>query len=144
MALQRELKFRVWDSLLKQWRNSPQLVLRPDGKVTDGSISIEEPVQFFIDLKDKNGKEIYEGDLVRFGYTEYNDFFGRVAWFEDRAAFGIVSGNAFETMEDLIEHMHLLEVVGNIYELPCKPDHNGECLLCDECVGGCPFLTLGE
>jgi hypothetical protein len=138
------LKFRVWDSLLKQWRNSPQLVLRPDGKVTDGSISIEEPVQFVIDLKDKNGKEIYEGDLVKFGYTENHDFFGRVTWFEDRACFGVRTGNAFETFEDLMDYMKYFEVVGNIYELPCKPDHNGECLVCDCWLCDCPFLTLSK
>jgi uncharacterized phage protein (TIGR01671 family) len=66
----RQLKFRVWDSVLKQWRNSTQLVLRPDGKVTDGSILIEEPVQQWTGLKDRDGKEIYEGDIIRHEYPE--------------------------------------------------------------------------
>ena len=134
----RELKFRAWDDTKLNWidvRECSYTDLFKDDKYV---------VQQYTGLKDNNGKEIYEGDLVKFGYTEYNDFFGQVTWFEDRASFGIVSENAFETMEDLLDCMHLLEVVGNIYELPCKPDHNGECLLCDECVGGCPFLTLSE
>jgi len=30
-----------------------------------------------------------------------------------------------------------LEIVGNIFELPCKPDHNGECLVCDNWLEDC-------
>jgi len=37
--------------------------------------------------------------------------------------------------------MHFFEVVGNIFGLPCNPDHNGECLVCDEWLDGCPFNT---
>ena len=115
MNTQRELKFRVWDSILKEWRNSSQLVLRPDGKATDGSISIKEPVQFFTGLYDKNKKPIYEGDRVRFSYTGNVDFYSEVVWLEDRASFGIISKNAFETFEDLMDYMKYFEVVGNIF-----------------------------
>jgi uncharacterized phage protein (TIGR01671 family) len=97
-------------------------------------------IQQFTGLKDKNGKEVYEGDLVRFGYTENKVFFGEVKWLEDRASFGVVSGKSFQTMEYLMGYMSLLEVVGNIYELPCNPDHNGECLVCDCWLSDCPFL----
>ena len=139
MNTQRELKFRVWDSILKEWRNSSQLVLRPDGKATDGSISIKEPVQFFTGLYDKNKKPIYEGDRVRFGYTEKEDFFGEVIWLEDRASFGVRYENITETFEDLGFAQKYFEVVGNIFELPCNPDHNGECLVCDCWLSDCPF-----
>ena len=141
MNTQRELKFRVWDSILKEWRNSSQLVLRPDGKATDGSISIKEPVQFFTGLYDKNKKPIYEGDRVRFSYTGNVDFYSEVVWLEDRASFGIISKNAFETFEDLMDYMKYFEVVGNIFQLPCNPDHNGECLVCDCWLSDCQFLN---
>jgi uncharacterized phage protein (TIGR01671 family) len=95
--------------------------------------------QQFTGLYDKNKKPIYEGDRVRFGYTKNEDFFGEVIWLEDRASFGVRTGNAFETFEDLMDYMKYFEVVGNIFQLPCNPDHNGECLVCDCWLCDCPF-----
>ena len=95
--------------------------------------------QQFTGLYDKNKKPIYEGDRVRFGYTKNEDFFGEVVWLEDRASFGVKSKNAFETFEDLMDYMKLFEVVGNIFQLPCNPDHNGECLVCDCWLSDCQF-----
>jgi hypothetical protein len=98
-------------------------------------------VQQFTELYDKNKKPIYEGDRVRFGYTGNVDFFGEVIWLEDRASFGVRTGNAFETFEDLMDYMKYFEVVGNIFQLPCNPDHNGECLVCDCWLSDCQFLN---
>ena len=95
--------------------------------------------QQFTGLYDKNKKPIYEGDRVRFGYTKNEDFFGEVVWLEDRASFGVISKNAFETFEDLMDYMKFFEVVGNIFQLPCNPDHNGECLVCDCWLSDCEF-----
>jgi len=95
--------------------------------------------QQFIGLCDKNKKPIYEGDRVKFGYTENRDFFGEVVYFEDRATFGVKTKNAGEDFNDLVDYMKFFEVVGNIFEMPCKPDHNGECLVCDEWLDCCPF-----
>lgn len=136
--MNRELKFRVWD-----YRQNRLEYFELADITVPGRLLTQDkfPVQQHIDLKDKNGKEIYEGDLIRFGYTENKVFFGEVKWLEDRASFGVVSGKSFQTMEDLMDYMSLLEVVGNIYELPCNPDHNGECLVCDCWLSDCPFLT---
>lgn len=95
--------------------------------------------QQFTGLYDKNKKPIYEGDRVRFGYTKNEDFFGEVIWLEDRASFGVRYENITETFEDLGFVQKFFEVVGNIFQLPCNPDHNGECLVCDEPLDGCPF-----
>jgi len=93
--------------------------------------------QQFTGLYDKNKKLIYEGDRVRFGYTKYEDFFGEVIWLKDRATFGVINKNSFETFEDLMKY---IEVVGNIFQLPCNPDHNGECLVCDCWLSDCEFI----
>jgi hypothetical protein len=37
-----------------------------------------------------------------------------------------------------------IEVIGNIFQLPCNPDHNGECLVCDAWLSDCPFLKFKE
>jgi hypothetical protein len=134
--MNRQLKFRVWDDEQKKFEYFElHNITVPDRLLTQDKF----PIQQFTELYDKNKKPIYEGDRVKFGYTGKVDFFGEVIWLDDRASFGVRSKNAFETFEDLMEYMHLFEVVGNIFELPCNPDHNGECLVCDCWLSDCPF-----
>ena len=143
----RELKFRAWDKLAKQFTYPDKgyqshFVLDLNGKfhnLQNGSGGDEYIVQQFTGLYDNNKKPIYEGDRVRFAYTENRDFFGEVVYYEDRATFGVKTKNAGEDFNDLVDYMKFFEVVGNIFELPCNPDHNGECLVCDEWLDSCPF-----
>ena len=143
----RQLKFRAWDTVAKQFTYPDKgyqghYVLDLNGRfqnLQNGSGGDEYVVQQWTGLKDKDGKEIYEGDRVRFGYTEKEDFFGEVIWLEDRASFGVRYENITETFEDLGFSQKYFEVVGNIFQLPCNPDHNGECLVCDCWLSDCPF-----
>jgi hypothetical protein len=146
----RQIKFRIWNTLMKLWLCEDSQYLQMDGKkvhaapwsTMEWDIPSEQYViQQFTELYDKNKKPIYEGDRVRFGYTGNVDFFGEVIWLEDRASFGVRTGNAFETFEDLMDYMKYFEVVGNIFQLPCNPDHNGECLVCDCWLSDCQFLN---
>jgi uncharacterized phage protein (TIGR01671 family) len=145
--MNRQLKFRAWDKLEKRFFYPDKgyqghYVLTLNGQfqnLQNGSGGDEYVVQQFTGLKDKDGKEIFEGDRVRIGYTQNHDFFGEVIWLEDRASFGVRYENITETFEDLGFVQKLFEVVGNIFQSPCNPDHNGECLVCDCWLSDCPF-----
>ena len=60
--MSREIKFRVWDG--KDMREPPPL---NEWDMEDGEFWVsycDNPIMQFTGLKDKNGKEIYEGDIV--------------------------------------------------------------------------------
>jgi hypothetical protein len=137
--MNRTLKFRIWSKRVNQYIDID--TGNYDFSVNElfHELQKNSVIQQYTGLKDKNGKEIYEGDRVRSSYTGNVDFFGEVIWLEDRASFGVRTGNAFETFEDLMDYMKYFEVVGNIFQLPCNPDHNGECLVCDCWLSDCQF-----
>lgn len=72
--------------------------------------------QQFTGLLDKDGKEIYEGDLLEFAYTDNKKFVGKVEYEEKFACFVVATGNAFETFSDLADYTSSFKIVGNIFE----------------------------
>lgn len=128
----RTIKFRAWDNLGKELigpndffqladKDSP---LKKGCHLSDffeihedGTIGKEhEDVVFmqFIGLLDKNEKEIYEGDLVR--YWDYNVPL-EVIWCNDGCASFKVKAIGFGNLETINTDKGI-EVIGNIYENP--------------------------
>lgn len=72
-------------------------------------------------LKDKSGKEIFEGDIVKYK-SGCNTYTEEVAYDKNFAGFGVRDANTdiIFTFWELAEDIDLisLEVVGNIYENP--------------------------
>ena len=116
----RILKFRAWDKLAKRFitpetQNQNHYVLSLDGKfqnLQDGSGGEEYVVQQFTGLFDKDGKEIYEGDIlldgdknlkeVQWEYTTYVLFYIKGFWFDKlsgREMHSKIIGNIFENPE---------------------------------------------
>jgi hypothetical protein len=112
--MKRELKFRAWDEHLGLMIN-PYCELK-DGRFwgedcTNTGYSVKhEHVMQYTGLKDKNGKEIYEGDIV---CREYNRGEMKV---NQRIEWTGFHYQCIGKVSDGIEGFGFMEVIGNIYE----------------------------
>ena len=114
----REIKFRAWDKLNKEMFNVESINFQ-ERRVYEDTVSYHkfEDIELmqYTGLKDKNNKEIYEGDILSKGNNEkhYKVIFENGSF---RAEF---EGDFEEYSFDLIDvAAQGCEIVGNIYENP--------------------------
>lgn len=128
----REIKFRAWDIHDQCWLNSFAIFYNGEfadmakgvmhGDICQCDINYQKTpphiiIEQFTGLYDKNGKEIYEGDVDEVGWivTYVDDG-------KDGSTMGMECGwyvqrDNFESYRQLVCHDEEFEVIGNIHEV---------------------------
>ncbi|MCC7667453.1 YopX family protein [Liquorilactobacillus satsumensis] len=122
--MSREIKFRAWDKQTKHYwyLNIVNMVFQYSRTGNNEHILRISAVEVFnnsdrfifeqyTDLKDKNGKEIYEGDILR-ATSRYTDVKTEVTYVVSCLAGMELSASVWD------KEVYDYEVVGNIHETP--------------------------
>jgi hypothetical protein len=111
--MNREIKFRAWD------KTTNTGMLSCDWKwLGERADHISDYILMqYTGLKDKNGKEIYEGDVISLGKHPYEVGWGEDGFESYYGYTGVVLRGAYEESTDSTSATKW-EIIGNIYENP--------------------------
>ena len=114
----REIKFRAWDKKNKGWCSYTN---------SDCMNNLDNPecaIMQYTGLKDKNGKEIYEGDILRME-SEMHVGVAPVLWSDDHCGFIYEGWQGYFSKivpnlggSGIVDLETRAEIIGNIYENP--------------------------
>lgn len=122
--MSRILSYRVWDNEKKEYSDNTfsldqygLLYIQDEDGYWEEANEDRFIIEFNTGLEDKNGKMVYEGNIVRWldGLNEYIEF--KVEWQDNRARFCLRNEYSVFDYEDLNDKKKpYIEVIGNVHE----------------------------
>ena len=119
----RQNKFRIWDKIYKAMFQVSDISWACDGSIVyiNGCLADNFILMQSTGLPDRNGKEIFQGDIISFSIFDWQD--------DDKQYTGVVTfeDGAMIIKKDEIDYLDLsyvyyqddeMEIIGNIHENP--------------------------
>ena len=106
----REIKFRIWDKQQKKWTD-----VLMELSIKDIPLYKDYVWSQFTGKFDIRGKEIYEGDIVRFQRREGELLVGEIFYVEEYGAYFVIHSGISDNQ---LYAFSQYEVIGNIFENP--------------------------
>ena len=115
----REIKFRCWVPIHKRFYywgigvDGAEFTGPPSGRMSARQLDHQQ----FTGFRDKNGHEIYEGDILA-SIDIYGKFIGFVKWWNDRWTVCYKVKQTNEPQHQSLMTVGKIAIVGNVHEAP--------------------------